>query len=135
MQPPFVFGSFHQRESSEPIQPNLVEPESTISNPTPQDRVNARFRNYLSLAMNPVTRAQALSLYATYPQSVNADIDSMDATREMQAIHRALAKITYAQLMPVVKRFATLQNQPGNDPKLIPPLIRWFDGECWHDVN
>jgi hypothetical protein len=122
-------------ELSVPVLPNLAEPHTTCPEQTQETRGSvSKFRNYNSIAMNPVAKAQALALYAAYPQPANSDTDTTDATRDMQAIHRALAKMTFAQLMPVVKRFAMQQNRPGADPRLPPSLVTWFDEERWRDA-
>jgi hypothetical protein len=124
-----------EKELSVPVPPNLAEPQTTSPEETQEARGSvSKFRNYNSIAMNPVTRAQALALYAAYPQPANSDNDTTDATCDMQAIHRALAKSTFAQLIPIVKRFAILQHRPGEDPNLTPPLVTWFDEERWRDA-
>lgn len=124
-----------ETDVSVPVLFNLAEPQKTSPEQTQEVRGSvSKFRNYNSIAMNPVTKAQALALYAAYPRSANSDNDTTDATRDMQAIHRALAKSTFAQLMPIVKRFATAQNRPGEIPKLTPQLVTWFDEERWRDA-
>lgn len=125
-----------EAEVAEPIWQNLAELGASILNQTQDVRqVASKFRHYNSIPMNPVTKAQALALYAAYPQPENADTATSDATREMQALHRALAKTTFAELMPILIRFAALQTRPGADPKLTPPLVTWFDEERWRNVG
>jgi hypothetical protein len=120
---------------SQPILSNVIAPESKMPDLIQEARgPNWKFRNYLSLDINQHTRAQAMDLYAAYPRVADSETEATDALKDMQAIHRALSKITYAELIPIVRRFATFQNRRGADPKLIPPLVKWFDEGRWQQV-
>jgi len=117
---------------SRPVLPEHAEPESKITAPSKAARnPGSKFQFYDSIPMNPTTRAQALTLYLAYPRHADSETESTDATSDLQAIHRALAKITFAELLPILKRFADLHSRPGHDPKLTPPLVTWFDQEHW----
>ena len=80
------------------------------------------------------TNGLALDLYLAYPKYSDRDAQQTDATKSIQAIHRALMKITYAQLILLVRRFAAIQNRSGQDRTKTPPLVCWFDEEQWRKI-
>jgi hypothetical protein len=124
--------SVPETKLSPPVIPKVTDPGSRIPDqPQAARDPFAKFRNYTAIPMNTNSRAQARDLYAAYPHPPNSDTETTDVLPEMQAIHRALAKITYAELIPIVKRFAAWQIRLGAGPKLTPPLVKWFDEEHW----
>ncbi|MDB5384588.1 MAG: hypothetical protein JWM11_234 [Planctomycetaceae bacterium] len=79
------------------------------------------------------TNGLALDLYLAYPKYSDVDARQTDATgRFRRSI--ALAKVTYTQLILSTRRFAAIQNRPGQDRIKTPPLVTWFDEEQWRNI-
>ncbi|MDB5385976.1 MAG: hypothetical protein JWM11_1622, partial [Planctomycetaceae bacterium] len=113
--------------------PNGPEPKVIEQTHVPQGTVSNPYIDPAVLA-GGTTNGLALDLYLAYPKYSAGDAQQTDATKSIQAIHRALKKITYAQLILLVRRFAAIQNRPGLDRSKTTPLVSWFDEEQWRKI-
>jgi hypothetical protein len=71
-------------------------------------------------------RQQAGDLLTAYPSIRDLD-------QGLLSICRALEKIPYSQLLPLVNRYSVARNRPGQDLRLTPSAAKWFDEERWRE--
>jgi hypothetical protein len=71
-------------------------------------------------------RQQAGDLLTAYPSI-------RDLEQGLLSICRALEKIPYSQLLPLVNRYSVARNRPGQDLRLTPSAAKWFDEERWRE--
>jgi hypothetical protein len=74
----------------------------------------------------PLIRQQAGEILAAYPSL-------LDLEKGLTAICRALEKIPYFQLRPLMNRYILARNKPGQSPTLTPSAATWCDEERWKE--
>jgi hypothetical protein len=74
----------------------------------------------------PLIRQQAGDLLTAYPSI-------RDLEQGLLSICRALEKIPYSQLRPLVNRYSVARNRPGQELRLTPSAATWFDEERWRE--
>jgi hypothetical protein len=77
---------------------------------------------------SPHIREQAGVLLAAYPSR-------RDLNKGLPSICRALEKIPYFKLRPLINLYIVARNRPGQDPKLTPSAATWFDEERWQEES
>jgi hypothetical protein len=96
-------------------------PTASVSNAGPSHQTVAPKKFVAAL---PVSQDHVISILAAYPKRGDFEL----ATAE---IHRALQKIPYAELLPLVNRYAASRKRPGQSVDQTPTAMVWFERESW----
>jgi hypothetical protein len=101
------------------VEPHV--PASSVSNAAPS--LQTAEPNKLVAAL-PVSQDHVISILAAYPKRGDFEL----ATAE---IHRALQKIPYTELLPLVSRYAASRKKSGQCIDQTPTAAVWFERESW----